>query len=76
MSVYTMKYVYEKGADIVAAFDIDEKKVGKDISTIIGCENKGVVISNIKDAEKIEEIMEKLVPREEMLSFCHRIVAH
>ena len=44
MSVYTMKYVYEKGADIVAAFDIDEKKVGKDISTIIGCENKGVVI--------------------------------
>lgn len=31
---------------------------------------------NIKDAEKIEKIMEKLIPKEEMLSFCHRIVAH
>ena len=26
MSVYTMRYVYEKGAEIVAAFDIDENK--------------------------------------------------
>ena len=31
---------------------------------------------NIKDAEKIEKIMEKLIPKEEMLPFCRRIVAH
>ena len=29
MSVYTMRYVYEKGAEIVAAFDIDQNKIGK-----------------------------------------------
>ena len=53
MSVYTMKYVYEKGAEIVAAFDINENKIGKDISEIIGCEKKSIIISNSKDAEKV-----------------------
>ena len=53
MSVYTMRYVYEKGAEIVAAFDIDENKFGKDISTIMGGEDKGVKIVNAKDAEAI-----------------------
>lgn len=53
MSVYTMRYVYEKGAEIVAAFDIDEKKFGKDISTVIGGDYKGVEISDAKDAEKV-----------------------
>lgn len=53
MSVYTMRYVYEKGAEIVAAFDIDENKIGKDISTVMGGEEKGVVIHNNKEAEKI-----------------------
>jgi len=53
MSVYTMRYVYEKGAEIVAAFDIDETKFGKDISTVIGGEYKGVEITNAKDAEEV-----------------------
>ena len=53
MSVYTMKYVYDKGAEIVAAFDVDENKIGKDIGRIIGCEDKGVIISNVKDVEKV-----------------------
>ena len=53
MSVYTMRYVYEKGAEIVAAFDIDERKFGKDISEVMGGEKRGVLISDIKDAEKI-----------------------
>lgn len=53
MSVYTMRYVYEKGAEIVAAFDIDENKFGKDISALMGGEEKGVKISNVKDAEEI-----------------------
>ena len=53
MSVYTMRYVYEKGAEIVAALDIDERKFGKDISTIMGGEEKGVVISDAKNAEEV-----------------------
>ena len=28
MSKYTMRYVFEKGAKIVGAFDCDEKKIG------------------------------------------------
>ena len=53
MSVYTMRYVYEKGAEIVAALDIDKSKFGKDISSVMGGEERGVVISNAKDAENI-----------------------
>ena len=53
MSVYTMRYVYEKGAEIVAALDIDENKFGKDISVIMGGEEKGVLISDSKNAEEI-----------------------
>lgn len=53
MSVYTMRYVYEKGAEIVAAFDIDENKFGKDISTIMGGEEKRVKITSNKEAEKV-----------------------
>lgn len=53
MSVYTMRYVYEKGAEIVAAFDIDSEKFGKDISTIMGGEERNVKISDAKDAKQI-----------------------
>ena len=31
MSSYIMKYIYDKGAEIVAAFDVDKNKIGKDI---------------------------------------------
>lgn len=52
MSKYTMRYVYEKEAVIVGAFDINEKIIGKDISEIIECDKKGVLIENIKDLDK------------------------
>ena len=42
---YTRSHAVEWG--------IDENKIGEDISTIIGCESKGVVISDVKKAEKI-----------------------
>ena len=53
MSVYTMRYVYEKGAEIVSAFDINPNVIGKDIGEIIGSENKGVVVSPAENARDI-----------------------
>jgi 4-hydroxy-tetrahydrodipicolinate reductase len=53
MSVYTMRYVYEKGGEIIAAFDVNPKVIGKDIGEIIGADKKGVIISDAKDAGKL-----------------------
>ena len=53
MSVYTMRYVYEKGGKIVCAFDIAENRIGRDIGTVIGCEDKGVIISDMKNIDKV-----------------------
>ena len=55
MSVYTMRYVFEKGAKIVGAFDIDQSKIGKDIGTIIG-DNKNYKVK-IQDASTFEDFL-------------------
>lgn len=59
MSVYTMRYVYEKGGKIVCAFDIAQDRIGKDVGKIIGCEDKGVVIS---DMANIDAVLKKTKP--------------
>lgn len=53
MSVYTMRYVYEKGAEIVGAVDVNPAVIGKDIGQIMGSENKGIVVNDAKDARNV-----------------------
>lgn len=59
MSVFLMRYLLEKGADIVAAFDQNPAVIGKDIGEIIGSGKVGVAISDARDAG---EIMARLKP--------------
>jgi hypothetical protein len=60
MSVYLMRYLLEKGADIVAAFDVNPDVIGKDISEIIDKGRKlGIKVLDAKDADKV---LSKLKP--------------
>lgn len=53
MSVYTMRYVYEKGAEIVGAVDVNPAVIGRNIGEIMGLENKGVFVKDAKDARNV-----------------------
>lgn len=53
MSKYAMRYVYERGASIVGAVDINEDIIGSDIGTIMESEDKGVVVESLDNLENL-----------------------
>ena len=55
MSVFTMRYVYENGGEIVGAIDINPNVIGKDIGEIMNTENKGVIVQSAENARKVLE---------------------
>lgn len=55
MSAYTMRYMLEKGIEIVAAIDINSDIIGKDIGDIMEIEKTGIIVSNATDTRAILE---------------------
>ncbi len=53
MAKYTMRYVIENGWEIVGAVDINPDIIGKDICEVIGCDNVGVKITSVDNAEEL-----------------------
>ena len=59
MSLYTMRYVMEKGGKIVGAFDINERIIGKDVSEILGINKR---ICKIEDVKMLDMRLRDITP--------------
>lgn len=59
MAKYTMRYVYEKGGEIVAAFDVNPEIIGRDIGEIMGGPARGV---KVRDAAEADAVLASLKP--------------
>lgn len=83
MAVYTMRYVFEKGGEVVGAIDVNPNVIGKDIGPIMGKENTGVKVTALENAEEmlkttkpdicIVETMSLLEDVKEALLLCARL---
>ena len=83
MAVYTMRYVMEKGGEVVGAIDINPNVIGKDIGEIMGKDALNVKVTALDNAEDmlrntkpdicIVETMSLLKDLKEALMLCARL---
>lgn len=83
MAVYTMRYVMEKGGEVVGAIDVNPNVIGKDIGKIMGKEELGVKVTALENAEEmlrttkpdicVVETMSLIKDVEEALMLCARL---
>ena len=83
MAVYTMRYVLEKGGEVVGAIDINPNVIGKDIGEIMGKDALNVKVTALDNAEDmlrntkpdicIVETMSLLKDLKEALMLCARL---
>ena len=59
MATYLMRYVFEKGAEIVAAFDIKPELIDRDIAVVMGGDKRGVTI---QDAAGVDSALREIKP--------------
>lgn len=62
MSVYLMRYVLEKGGELVAALDVNPALIGKDVGEVIGGSNGAPVGVKVSDAARAGEVLKETKP--------------
>ncbi len=59
MSEYTMRYVFEKGGEVVLAFDCNKDVIGNDIGKMMKSDPKGIIV---EDVHCLEERLKSVQP--------------
>lgn len=53
MSSYIMRYIQEKGGQIVGAIDVNPDLIGQDIGKVMNCSDTGITITALGNAENL-----------------------